>query len=243
MRSSGHADPSIREEELARAFNPRPEIRSADVSLRTELADDLRYIEGDAIQLEQVLMNLVLNAIEAMRACSEGPRDLLLCPQNRGSDQIVIAVRYWGVGIDSPIRWMTLSGPSSAVRREDWVWALHQSLDRGGSRRSFVGRAECGPWCDVSVHPSGLSRNTKGKHDWSKHVFCQKESDRETERPGPDWEEAMVRMAVMQLGNKHGTWRRAQLGCAPSTSLASDGASAFTIASLRAQRFLSFLLP
>ena len=78
----------------------RPEIRSADVSLRTELAGDLRYIESDAIQLEQVLMNLVLNAIEAMRACSEGPRDLLLCSQNRGSDQIVIAVRDSGVGID-----------------------------------------------------------------------------------------------------------------------------------------------
>ncbi len=78
----------------------RHEIRSADVSLTTELADDLRYIEGDGIQLEQVLMNLVLNAIEAMRACSEGPRDLLLCSQNRGSDRIVIAVQDSGVGID-----------------------------------------------------------------------------------------------------------------------------------------------
>jgi len=70
------------------------------VSLQTELADNLAAITGDAVQLQQVILNLLLNAIEATGARSSDPRDLVLTSQNNGPDEIVIAVRDSGVGID-----------------------------------------------------------------------------------------------------------------------------------------------
>ena len=64
----------------------------------------------------------------------------------------------------------------------------------------------------------------------------KKESGRRLGDPRPDREEdGSVRLCI-----ERGTWHRAQLGCAPSTSLASDGASTFTIAFLQAQRFFRF---
>jgi PAS domain S-box-containing protein len=54
------------------------EIRRSRVSLQTRLSDDLLLIMGDKIQLQQVILNLLVNAIEAMNGMDEGPRDLLL---------------------------------------------------------------------------------------------------------------------------------------------------------------------
>ncbi|MBV8815416.1 MAG: response regulator [Verrucomicrobia bacterium] len=52
------------------------EAQRNSVLLRTELADDLPLVSGDRIQLQQVVLNLLMNAIEAMSAAGEGPREL-----------------------------------------------------------------------------------------------------------------------------------------------------------------------
>jgi len=52
------------------------EVTQHRVSLRTQLANDLPLILGDRIQLEQVILNLLINAIEAMSGVGEGPREL-----------------------------------------------------------------------------------------------------------------------------------------------------------------------
>jgi signal transduction histidine kinase len=78
----------------------RHEILRHGVSLRTQLADGLSAIIGDAVQLQQVILNLILNAIESTSARSEEQRELLLTSQSQGPDQIVISVQDSGVGID-----------------------------------------------------------------------------------------------------------------------------------------------
>ena len=54
----------------------RGELNRNEVLLRTKLANDLPLIKGDRIQLQQVMLNLVINGIEAMSAASEGTREL-----------------------------------------------------------------------------------------------------------------------------------------------------------------------
>jgi C4-dicarboxylate-specific signal transduction histidine kinase len=52
------------------------EVQRNRVSLQTELANDLPLISGDRIQLQQVILNLLINAVEAMAGVGEGPREL-----------------------------------------------------------------------------------------------------------------------------------------------------------------------
>jgi signal transduction histidine kinase len=70
------------------------------ILLKTDLANDLRPARGDLVQLQQVMVNLIVNAVEAMAVTSGGPRELLVSSQNEGRDQIVVQVRDSGIGID-----------------------------------------------------------------------------------------------------------------------------------------------
>jgi C4-dicarboxylate-specific signal transduction histidine kinase len=70
------------------------------ILLKTDLAADLRPARGDLVQLQQVMVNLIVNAVESMAMKSEGPRELLVASQNEGRDQIVIQVCDSGIGID-----------------------------------------------------------------------------------------------------------------------------------------------
>ncbi|HTD16012.1 MAG TPA: ATP-binding protein, partial [Chthoniobacterales bacterium] len=54
----------------------RGQLDRNEISLRTRLANDLPLIEGDRVQLQQVILNLIINAIEAMSGVSNGPREL-----------------------------------------------------------------------------------------------------------------------------------------------------------------------
>lgn len=77
-----------------------PEIIRHALFVRTQLAEDLPLVAGDHLQLQQVILNLVINAIEATSAKGEGPREIFITSQMHGADQVVVAVRDWGIGID-----------------------------------------------------------------------------------------------------------------------------------------------
>ena len=79
----------------------RGEVLRNGVSLQTRLAKDLPLIQGDRIQLQQVILNLIINAIEAMSGVSEGPREMLVGSGKDDSDGVLVAVRDSGVGLDA----------------------------------------------------------------------------------------------------------------------------------------------
>jgi C4-dicarboxylate-specific signal transduction histidine kinase len=71
------------------------------VSAQTELAESLPLVQGDRVQLQQVILNLVINAVEAMSGVVEGSRDLLISTSKAEGDAILVAVRDSGPGFDS----------------------------------------------------------------------------------------------------------------------------------------------
>jgi PAS domain S-box-containing protein len=76
------------------------EVRRNNLALRTELAADLPPVMGDRVQLQQVVVNLILNAIEAMARVEGRVRDLLITTQRGEGDEIRVAVRDSGMGLD-----------------------------------------------------------------------------------------------------------------------------------------------
>lgn len=73
------------------------------VLLQTDLAPDISPALGDRIQLQQVILNILMNAIEASSAESDGSREILLTSRQQGSAQIVVAIRDSGASIDAAI--------------------------------------------------------------------------------------------------------------------------------------------
>ena len=78
----------------------RGEIEQNHISLRTQLSDDLPLILGDRVQLQQVLLNLILNGIEAVSAVSDGPREVLITSTKEPSNGVQIAIRDSGIGLE-----------------------------------------------------------------------------------------------------------------------------------------------
>ena len=79
----------------------RSEVQGNRVSIKTQLAGDLPPMLGDRIQLQQVLLNLLMNAIEAMRGNDEGPRELWVGSERVESMDVLITVRDSGAGLDA----------------------------------------------------------------------------------------------------------------------------------------------
>jgi C4-dicarboxylate-specific signal transduction histidine kinase len=69
------------------------------VALHTELAADLPAILGDRVQLQQVIVNLVLNGIEAMNEVADRPRRLVIRSNRQNSGEVLVVVRDSGTGI------------------------------------------------------------------------------------------------------------------------------------------------
>jgi signal transduction histidine kinase len=69
-----------------------------NVSVRTALAADLPHVMGDRVQLQQVLMNLMMNSIDAMRDVDE-TRELTINSQRGENEQLVVSVSDTGVGL------------------------------------------------------------------------------------------------------------------------------------------------
>jgi PAS domain S-box-containing protein len=76
-------------------------LRRSEVSLQTSLAQGLPPVNGDRIQLQQVIINLVVNAIEAMSAVGDRPRELAVCSALDGQNAARVEVRDSGPGVDA----------------------------------------------------------------------------------------------------------------------------------------------
>jgi PAS domain S-box-containing protein len=74
------------------------EASRAGVSIRTGLAADFPEVLGDRVQLQQVLMNLILNGIDALKA-AEGTREITIGSQRTGEDEIMVSVSDTGIGL------------------------------------------------------------------------------------------------------------------------------------------------
>jgi len=76
------------------------EAHRHQVAMRTELAAGLPTVEGDRVQLQQVLLNLVMNGIEAMQPVADRPRELIVQSRKEASGLIGVAVSDTGIGLD-----------------------------------------------------------------------------------------------------------------------------------------------
>ena len=77
------------------------EIRQNQISIQTQLSDDVPLINGDRVQLQQVLLNLLLNSIEALRLADVGSRRLVIVSAKSNSNSVLISVYDTGKGISS----------------------------------------------------------------------------------------------------------------------------------------------
>jgi C4-dicarboxylate-specific signal transduction histidine kinase len=77
----------------------RNELKRNRIQLRTELAANLPRVQGDPVQLQQVLINLIMNAVEAMRPSPERPRRILI-RSGKDADGVLVQVQDSGPGIE-----------------------------------------------------------------------------------------------------------------------------------------------
>jgi len=71
------------------------------VSVETQLADGLPLIQADRVQLQQVILNLIVNAVEAMSGVAEGSRELLISTGKDAAGDVLVTVQDSGPGLSS----------------------------------------------------------------------------------------------------------------------------------------------
>jgi PAS domain S-box-containing protein len=79
----------------------KSELLRNGVSLETRLEQGLPLRRGDRVRLQQAVLNLIINAIEAMSGVSEGPRELLISTEMEPSGGVLITVQDSGPGLDA----------------------------------------------------------------------------------------------------------------------------------------------
>jgi len=79
----------------------RNELQRSGISLRTQLQADNPLVRGDRIQLQQLVLNLVLNAVDAMRAPGTAPRELSISSRTEEADEVLVEVRDSGCGLEA----------------------------------------------------------------------------------------------------------------------------------------------
>ena len=130
----------------------RSEAVKSGVLVKTELAEGLPLVEGDRVELQQVILNLILNAIEAMSGTSEGSRQLLITTGKTEVGDVLVAVRDSGPGLAPAILEQSLQSLPHDQAERPGPGAVDLPFDHRSARRTIVGERQCAPRRRLSVH-------------------------------------------------------------------------------------------
>lgn len=121
------------------------ELERARIAVQLELADDLPPVEGDRVQLQQVVLNLVLNATEAMRLVEDDAKRLVVRTERDAGDRLRLLVRDTGHGF----------APEHATRLfEAFYTTTHEGMGIGLSiTRSIIERHQGRVWAERNDGP------------------------------------------------------------------------------------------
>jgi len=76
------------------------EAKGKGAIVRTQFADDLAAVLGDRVQLQQVVLNLIMNGIEAMSSVEGRPRELVITTRNIEDEQVLVTIQDSGTGLE-----------------------------------------------------------------------------------------------------------------------------------------------
>ena len=123
----------------------RGEVVKNGVSVQTQLAEGLPLIQGDRVQLQQVILNLIINAVEAMSGVSEGSRELLISTGEDASNGVLVAVQDSGPGLTPENFERSVRRILHDQARRHGHGAIDLPFDYRSSRRTDCGRARTCP--------------------------------------------------------------------------------------------------
>ena len=130
----------------------RGELLRNGVSLQTELAKGLPLIRGDRIQLQQIVLNLIMNAVEAMSEASKGSRDLLISTAEHTSNGVLVAVRDSGPGLTPESLRASLRPVLHDQARRHGHGTIDLPFDRRSPWGTYMGDQVRAAGCSLSVY-------------------------------------------------------------------------------------------
>ena len=135
----------------------RGEVVKNSVVVQTQLDGGLPLIQGDRVQLQQVTLNLIMNAVEAMKGVSDASRELLVTTGKHGSDEIFVAVQDSGPGLNQESFDRLFDAFYTTKPRRVGHGIIDLPLNRRSSRRAGMGLSQCGCGRDRSVQSAAIS--------------------------------------------------------------------------------------
>ncbi len=128
------------------------DVRRHRVSLRLDLAPALPAVLGDRVQLQQVIINLLVNGVDAMAPVTDRSHELVIRSQRDDSGQVLVTVQDFGNRPRPGKREQTLQCLLHHQAQRHGHGPVDLPLDHRGSRREVVGFAQRRTRCDVSVY-------------------------------------------------------------------------------------------
>ena len=118
--------------------------------MQTDFADDLPRVSVDRVQLQQVILNLLLNAADAMEGVEDRPRALLVKTGLHVDGSVELAVRDSGRGVDPHAVGKTVRSLLHDQGQGHGHWPVDQPLIIEGHDRTSLGRVQRGPGATFS---------------------------------------------------------------------------------------------